>query len=337
MKKFQSTVLIVFLLFTGSCSSSTIATTPTITPCPTIIQDNTEKQSTFYFFLIDGTEGFFENGSISSTKVILNESLNSLLQSGDRVVLAWINKALSGVNDSIFFYSTFIFQTDGIEPTLTPPPYPTSFQSTTATPTSTPKGQLAQEAAAAEIAEAQAAEAEAINDYFCTLGENHNTSKEINQKIEEIKMQEATRFLSDIQNLIPLDEEFYGDNTLNPSFESIKMASDFMSTQCTDNYDNCLLVTFSNMTDPRRVKETIEDPQLISDFNKKVEVVSFFYDCKFVDGECEDRINDWSRHFNNFNTTGFNYLLNPYAGTQSQDSQLTMDFIKTIKNIQMKQ
>lgn len=88
--------VVMGVIFVLACGGNELVTAtiapPTNTPCPEVTWiPPVEQKPVFYFFLIDGTALYSQTKHISDTKNVLNISLSKLINTGDKVLLGWIN------------------------------------------------------------------------------------------------------------------------------------------------------------------------------------------------------------------------------------------------------
>ena len=92
------------------------------------------------------------------------------------------------------------------------------------------------------------------------------------------------------------------------SLEGLKMASDYMQDNCSSEFEHCVLLVFSNLNDFR---EDWQSPSIDKKVNLEgIDVIPILYNCRYLDGECETKVNNWTRHFNYFNAKSITFLLN---------------------------
>jgi len=140
-------MMIMFACVSEGTVTPTVALpTTTNTPCPNVPYTpavSSVQKPTFYFVLIDGTLNYTTQ-NITDSRRILEIALFSLIGTGDRVVIGWINDNAMyyGIESTIFYNDVFAFDTDHISLTPTLPPTLGPFDTPTVIPTS--EGQLRQ-------------------------------------------------------------------------------------------------------------------------------------------------------------------------------------------------
>lgn len=327
-------IIILVIMFVLSCVGSNTGTPtpvqPTNTLCPEIPYNPTaEIKPTFYFVLIDGTLNFTSQ-RIADSQQALESSLLSLIRTGDRVSIGWINDDTQyyGIEKNLLFTDVFAIEADSIPITPTLPPTLKPFETATVTPTSV--GELRQTAVAKTVDTAKQQEQEAvqraINEYLCQQGKTIVEISEINNLIESLRLQSANLFIQNLSNK-------FSSNTIQPTanypfFEVLAEVTNFINFECDlEVYSNCVLIIFSDLNDFRENLDSDKVPY--SDMEEKIDIVSVLYQCQFATA-CETKLNNWTRHFDYFNNRSFIQIFNKDADKDIYNETIANDLINNI-------
>jgi len=316
-KKISTVLLIVITLVLIQCqwkqtelSDFRITTSPmstlTSTPCPPptkiVVMQETRKPY-LIFVLIDKTITYRNN--FKHTQYVLKK-LSPILYPGDRLVLAWMSKSnlWYGLNESVFFddrvevIPTQIFPTTIPTPTILPSPtlIPTRRSNLGATAVA-----KTQSAVFTEVSITQTAVA---NGYNCIYDESATQYEIVLATLDANQQQNVNKFVQSIDQVFSsLEFNEQDQDTIEPVFESIQMASEFFQENCTDEYERCVLLLFSDLNDYRERFDT-EAINVQIDL-QNVDVVSILYQCKYKDGTCEKKIEAWENHFLHWGATPY--------------------------------
>lgn len=325
-------VMILFACVSGNSVTQTVVT-PTNTPCPDVPYTpsiSSIQKPTFYFILIDGTLNY-TNQHIDDSRKVLELALSSLLKTGDRVVIGWINDDTQyyGIESTIFHNEVFAIDTSIVSLTPTLPPTLGPFNTPTVTPTSA--GQLRQTEVAKTVDSAQQQEQEAvqkaINNYLCQRGKSVAEIEEINNLIEGLRTESANSFVKKLSSKFPATGEFEASKN-NPLFEVVSETTDFIKAECDLLiYENCVLVVFSDLEDFRENYSSDKVPY--SNMAGIVDVLPVIYKCQFSTA-CDKKLGKWNEHFLFFEAWNFVPILNRDAGKDFYRETIANDLINQV-------
>lgn len=334
----QKIILIVInVLFVLACVGSNLGTptttpTQTSTPCLEVPYTPTVEygKPIFYFILIDGTLNY-DVQRIDDVRKVLGLTLSSTLQTGDRVIVGWINDPAqyNGIESTIFYNDVFLVESGDLPLMPTLPPTLGPFSTATITPTSI--GQLRQTEIARTVDAVKRQEEDfiqdMINEYFCRKGESVAKIEEIQTLVGGLKRDSIASFVEQLQNQFPSAEEYeFSEN--NPFFEVLSRTSNFITAECDLNiYSNCVLLIFSDMDDFRQNLSSNKVPY--SDMIQKIDVVPILYKCQFATA-CDGKMKKWSEHFNFFHSRSLGFVLNKDADKEMYNERISAELISQI-------
>jgi hypothetical protein len=274
------------------------------------------------FALIENTHPYHKSGYFKKAQENLEAFFRNNAASGDKVVLALLSDELveRGLNASVFLDDTV----EVIATQIPPTPMATPTELSQPTPIPTRRTQLGATAVALTQVvndhNFQMTQTAVSNSYNCdytkvqteyivavsTLGANQITR---NQDF-------ANKVSTNFSNLIAEPEKE------SDSLEGLRMAGNYINDHCTPEFEHCVLLIFSNLHDFREEWQSASIDVKVN--LEGVDVIPVLYDCRYIDGECKTKVDDWTRHFNYFHAQSVTFLLN----NKDIVEQLELSFIQ---------
>lgn len=315
MKLLKTIIVIWLVLGIIGCSSGTPPPTPASTatqtecPPPTPVVIYKQPRGSFLIFvLIENTRSYHKSGNFKKAQENLQTFFQNNTASGDKVILALLSDELveNGLNTSVFFDETV----EVIATQIPPTPMATPTDLPQPTPIATRRTQLGATAVALTQAvndhNFQMTQTAVSNSYYCDY------TKVQTEYVVAVSTLDANQITRN-QNFANKVASIFSNLSVEPeketeSLEGLRMASNYIQDNCTPVFEHCVLLVFSNLPDFR---EEWKSPSIDIKVNLEgVDLIPVLYDCKYVDGKCKNKINDWTRHFNYFGAKNVMFLLN---------------------------
>lgn len=333
-------ILIGILAFTSQCTIASEQTSadPTLTigavstTCPavtpiTVTQSGASND--VYFIIIESTNSFHENESYNLTIDLLNELLIEILQNNDRLIITLINArgwsrelsdviVFDGVFRSPYLNSTYVLQIP-----LVPTPIPAYSTFTPRASTS-----LRQTQEYREFQEAQLRITETYAVYNCRMVDYNSNVSDLYSRMElEISRQRATFIENATRNLRELaSSQRLANNRNIPIFEVLTSLSIGFNYTCRDLEYECFILLFSDLLDRRGEYDQPIPSGLPTPNLEFYDLYVIMYGCPYNNGACATKINNWSRHFEAYAASSFNFILNsPITSILDQLKQALSD------------
>lgn len=324
-------IIIVLLLVLGiiGCSPGTppplteITATQTECPPPTPVVIYKQPRGSFLIFvLIENTHPYHKSGNFKKTQENLQTFFQNNAVSGDKIVFALLSDELveNGLNASVFFDDTVEVIATQIPPTpmITPTDLPQP------TPIATRRTQLGATAVALTQAvndhNFQMTQTAVSNSYYCDYTKVQTEYVVAVSTLDANQMTRNQDFANKVASTfssLSVEPEKETD-----SMEGLRMAGNYIQDNCTDPFEHCVLLIFSNLPDFR---EEWQSPSIDTKIKLEgVDVIPVLYDCKYNDGKCKKKVTDWTGHFNYFGAKSVMFLLN----NSDIVEQLNLSFIQ---------